>query len=392
MEQPQGTEQQTIFEAGPFHNVLRKLRLEHRHGMLALLCILGTWLPLLLLTLYEGSFHDGVSLTFLNDIAVHTRLLLAMPLLILIRPIVNLKTAEVIKYITQELLTPEDQAEMRQGTFPVFRKMASSFWTDFVILLLVVLYAVGLLRGGFFVGMEKGISSWMITGMAENKQLSLAGTWAVIISLPMFQFLLIRWLWRYLVWMILLFKFASKTMLLQPSHADRSGGLGILVLAQRSFNMVFMACSIVISGQLIMKIISDPASFGMIKGVTIGFIVFGLLLILLPLFFFMGKLIRIKQRGLLQYSYLASAMSRRFEQDWLNERPIEKRIEDRQVDPSMGYDYSGMFDNLQQMRAAPVSVRDIAGMAVMLFVPFIPILFIYFSAAELLQKILGLLM
>ena len=228
--------------------------------------------------------------------------------------------------------------------------------------------------------------------MEGQGKLSMAGTWAILVSLPMFQFLLIRWLWRYLVWMFLLFRFSTKPLKLLPSHADRSGGLGILVLAQRSFNMVFMACSIVIAGQLAMKVIDDPAAIQKIILLVGSLVVFSLILILLPMFFYTGKLVRVKQRGLLNYSYLASAMSRRFEHDWLNEHPIEKRIEDKQVDPSMAYDYASMFDNLQQMRAAPITIRDLAGMVVMLLVPFTPILFIYFSALELLQKILGLLM
>jgi hypothetical protein len=134
---------------------LKKFRLEHKHGLLALICILGTWVPLCCLTLYEGTFQRGVSLTFLDDIALHSRLLLAMPMLILVRPVINKKAAEVIKYITTELLTTEDRARMRESTFPILHKMASSFWTDLIILVMVIISAVGLVSGGFLVGWKE---------------------------------------------------------------------------------------------------------------------------------------------------------------------------------------------------------------------------------------------
>ena len=126
--------------------------------------------------------------------------------------------------------------------------------------------------------------------------------------------------------------------------------------------------------------------------VTIGFIVFCLILLIVPLVFFAPKLVVTKQRGLLNLSNLAVELSSTFEKEWLNTIPLEKRIEEQHVDPSMAFDYASMYDLLEQLRIIPVTIRDIISLAVMLFVPFIPILFYYFSAAEILQKIVGLLM
>jgi hypothetical protein len=57
----------------------------------------------------------------------------------------------------------------------------------------------------------------------------------------------------------------------------------------------------------------------------------------------------------------------------------------------MVFDYSGIYESSQQLRTVPVTPRDIIGMALTLFVPFIPIPFIHFSVGELLQKIAGCL-
>jgi hypothetical protein len=113
--------------------------------------------------------------------------------------------------------------------------------------------------------------------------------------------------------------------------------------------------------------------------------------ILIPLLFF-ETIIKIKNAGLLQLGKLGATLSRKFEREWwVNDFQGEKGTEEQQVDPSMLYDYSGIYDSVQQLRTVPVTPRDIIGMALTLVVPFIPILFIHFSVLELLQKIAGLL-
>jgi len=71
--------------------------------------------------------------------------------------------------------------------------------------------------------------------------------------------------------------------------------------------------------------------------------------------------------------------------------PIEKRLDDKQVDPSMLTDYDSVFDTVQQIRMIPSTIRDVIGMAIPLIIPFLPLLLIHFSVVELLQKIMKLL-
>jgi hypothetical protein len=67
--------------------------------------------------------------------------------------------------------------------------------------------------------------------------------------------------------------------------------------------------------------------------------------------------------------------------------PVEKKPTADPVNPSMIYDYAGMYEYLQQLRPVPITIRDAVSMVIMLFLPFIPILFVHFSVAELLQRI-----
>lgn len=385
-------EKYSLIEGGLFRKVQIKLGVQNHQGLLALAGICFAWLPLLVLTTIEGTLYDRVSMPFLEDVAMHARILIALPVLILIRGVIDLKTTSVIKYLTDSLLDGDEQQKMLSATLPRMRKLACSSLTEITLILLVAGSVFSLYQSGAFAGLLGGSTSWKFVNTQDGSMMSLAGKWAAFVSIPFFQFLLLQWLWRYIVWIMLLYHFAKSPLKLLPTHADRSGGLGIIILAQRSFSFIFFAGSMVISGQLIVLIMNSPDAIQMVQRVGIGYMILCLMLLLLPLVFFIGRLVKTKQSGLLRLSKLGTEMSRTFESDWLTDLPFEKRIEDRRVDPSMAYDYSSMYDVLQQLRVVPVTVRDVISMAVSIAIPFLPILFVYFSAAEVLAKIIGLLM
>lgn len=382
----------SFLEGGLFRNAQVKLGLHHSQGKLALIGLCFAWLPLAILAAIEGTLYSGVELPLLKDVAMNARLLLALPMLIAIRNIIDIKTTAVIKYFTESLLDAEGRERMMTITLPRIRKLACSSLTELILMLIVISFMLGLLKSGVYSGLQSGSTTWKFIGMADGNVISLAGKWAVFVSIPFFQFLLLQWIWRYLMWMLLMFRFAKAPLKLLPTHADRAGGLGIIILAQRTFNTIFIACSIVIASQLMVFISRHSESISTVRIEVIGFVIFCLILLILPLLFFAAKLVRTKQLGLLHLSKLSVELSSTFEKEWLNDIPLEKRIEDQHVDPSMAFDYASMYDSLQQLRVIPITLRDIISLAVMLLAPFIPILFIYYSAAEVMQKLVGLLL
>jgi hypothetical protein len=387
-----GSENYSFIDGGLFRKVQMKLGVDNHQGVLAIAGICFAWLPLVILTIVEGTFYAGPDMPFMKDVAMHARILIALPVLILIRSVITIKTTAAIKYMSDSLLEGEKRQEMLSGTLPRMRKIACSSLTEIILILIIATSAFSLVQSGAYSELLGGATSWKFTNVQGTNVMSMAGKWAVYISIPFFQFLLIQWIWRYIVWIMLLFHFARLPLLLLPTHADRSGGLAILILAQRSFSFIFVAGSLVISGQLVVYIMNYPGDILMVQRVGIGYIILCVFLLIMPLLFFIAKLVKTKQQGLLRMSKLGTDMSRVFEKEWFNDTPLEKRIEDKHVDPSMAYDYASMFDNIQQLRVVPVTLRDIIGLVVTIALPFIPILFVYYSAAEVLEKIIGLLM
>jgi hypothetical protein len=381
----------SLSEGGPFDRALTKLHLHDKQGKIALAALCITWLPLVIITGMEGTLYSGPKTAFLNDIAMQARLLIAMPMLVLIKLAIDSKVIVVTRYLSEAMMNAEEREHILNTALKRVKTWTNSTLTEVILLLIVITTTVSFVEGGVYTGLNTGTESWMATSKEGIQKLTLAGYWAVTISIPFFQFLLFRWLWRYFVWVLLLFRLSKAKLNLLPTHADRAGGLGIILLAQRSFNLLFVTGSVLISGGLITRLIQNPDSFNTIRSEMIGYVVMCLGLLILPLFFFTAKLVKVKNEGLLQTSRLAVTLSSQFEKEWVNELPDEKVIAEKKPDPSMIYDYSGIYDSLQLLRIVPVTPRDSITMALTLFVPFIPIFFIHYSVAELLQRVLKLL-
>ena len=91
------------------------------------------------------------------------------------------------------------------------------------VLLIAFVYGVGVLISGAITGARHG--TWYATPSAEGSKLSLAGMWYGYVSLPIFQFLLLRWYFRLFIWTRFLWQVSRIELSLVPTHPDRVGGL-----------------------------------------------------------------------------------------------------------------------------------------------------------------------
>jgi hypothetical protein len=381
-----------ITRGGPLYNFLSWLGLEDKPGKLVLTVFCVAWLPSAILSAIEGTFFSGSDLPFIKDVSMQARLLIALPMLILIKFPIDRKVSAVAAYIHESLINREDQLVVLKKALQKTIKLTHSAIVEAILFVLVIATTISFVKAGVFIGLEGNATSWITTGHAGDESLSYAGYWLFTVSIPFMQFFLIRWFWRYFVWSLFLYRMSKANLNLMPTHPDRSGGLGVILLAQKSFALIFVCGSVIISGQFIAMLLQQPDTFLTLRNEAAAYIIFSIILILLPMLFFLGKLQELKNQGLLDLSKLGVKMSREFEKEWINPTSEKKEIEEKLVDPSMVFDYGGMYDSLQQLRIVPVTLQDLVGLAVLLLIPFLPSLFIHYSVAELLQKLAGLLM
>ena len=381
----------SISEGGLVQRILQKWKIEKRPWHVAILFICITWLPLFIFNAIEGKLYSGSSLPFLKDVALQGRILLGIPMLILIRNVIYKKVSPVLKYLAEVMMIPEEWEYFIQGPLQKAKKNIDSIWIEFLLILVVVGIAMGSSAGTALFADHSYAGSWVFSGENGSHQLSHAGIWMHYISIPVFQFLFSRWLWQYFIWVRLLFQISKMNLNLQPTHPDSTGGLGIIQLAQKNFILLFMVFGMVISGGMIASLLKDTNLFDIIKVQVVGYLILGLFMMIFPLFFFIPKLVKTKYNGLLNLSKAGASLSTKYESEFVEFMCEEKKIAENTVDPSMQVDYFGVYQSLQVMRTIPIRFSDIAIMAIMLFVPFIPIFFIKYSVGEILQKLMGLL-
>lgn len=101
------------------------------------------------------------------------------------------------------------------------------------IALVVLVFTLG--HRFFFEQMTLNASIWYAIGAASELQLSPAGVWLAYISLPVYQFIFLRWLFRICVWAWFLWSVSCLDLYLLSTHPDKAGGLGFLSQSARAF-------------------------------------------------------------------------------------------------------------------------------------------------------------
>lgn len=384
MEQNHVNEYFSISEGGPFNRAVQKIGLNtNAKQIVVALCI--TWFPLLIITAFEGTIYSGVSVPFLKDVSIHVRLLVVLPVLLTIKEIINSKSIDLERYFSNTLMNDAEKQVVLNKELKRVKRLINSGVPEIIFLLIIIALTISPLKGGLL----SESTSWRFE--RGDTALSLAGKWVVFISIPIFQFLILRWLWRYIIWALFLFRLARTPLNLQPTHPDQVAGLGIVADVHKYFGLIFLAINIIASGEMVTRILENPDSFQAIRGEAIANVAICVVLLFLPLFFFIIKLIMTRHYALMDLGNLGTTLSGKFEEEWLRNIPIEKKVLEGKVSTNTLQDYSSIYRSTEKMRSVPFRLSDVVMVILILFIPYIPILLIHFSIIELLQKLFGLL-
>ncbi len=150
----------------------------------------------------------------------------------------------------------------------------------------------------------------------------LAGWWHALVSVPVFQFLLLRWYFRVFIWARFLLQVSRINLRLVPTHPDRVGGLGFLTNVVYAFTPILLAHGALLAGLIADRIFFDGAKLTQFIVEIFGGVGVLVFLVLFPLMVFAGQLARVKRTGLGEYGGLAQHYVREFDAKWLRgERP-----------------------------------------------------------------------
>ena len=351
-----------------------------------LLFSLITWVPLFLLSLYGGQLLSNVHLGFLRDLETHARFLVALPVLIGAEIIVHKRTRTVVKrFVEGRIVTAEETPRFHAAIESSLRARNS---VPIELGMLILVYTVGhwiWLNKIAFLG-----TTWYGVFDVGGFHLSLAGYWNAFVSVPIFQFILLRWYFRILIWFWLLWKISRLKLRLMPAHPDHAGGIGFLGRSSYAFSPLLFAQGALLSGVIASRVLFEGEtlpSFKITAGVFLGFFV---LAILGPLAMFSPQLARAKRRGLARYGNLANKYVTEFDQKWLdsdkNDEPI-LRTADIQSLADLGNSYAGV----REMKIVPFGLRDITRLVAATAAPLLPLLLMIMPLEELVMRIIKII-
>ena len=90
--------------------------------------------------------------------------------------------------------------------------------------------------------------SWYAIPHDTGWRMTPAGYWASFMSIPIFQFLLLRWYVRLFIWYGFLWRVSKLTLRLTSTHPDRMGGLSFLGKTTYAFAPILVAQGALLSG------------------------------------------------------------------------------------------------------------------------------------------------
>jgi hypothetical protein len=358
----------------------RTFRIEERRGLMreksprivrsAFLSICLTWMALLALAAFQGfAVGHKVPVPFLRDFAVHARFILAVPLLLLAENVLAPRLAHAAEHFVSSGLVMEQDFSAFDSA--VARGLALCDSTVAGIIFAVLAYVVSAFT---MWSTSVHVSTWSILRTGPHLSLTWAGWWLVLVCIPLFQFLTLRWLWRLFLWGQFLWRMSKLNLQLMPMHPDEAGGLAFVGEAQGYFGMVLVAYSLVVAGVLANTVLYDRQPLSQFTGAIMAYAVFAILFILIPLCVFAPILWETKTVGLARYGTLANEYTKSFQQKWILERRSSEEPLLGTSDIQSLADLGNSFAFVDKMRALPIRSRVPIQLALASLIPMSPLI------------------
>jgi len=330
----------------------------------------------------------SVAVPFLLDLEVHVRFLLAIPLLIVAELVVHQRMRPLVKQFLERNLVPESAMTRFDAAIASAFRLRNSVLAE--VLLIALVYGVGvLIIWRQFLGL--GTVTWFATPSVEGSRLSLAGIWYGYVSVPIFQFLLIRWYFRLFIWARFLWQVSRIELSLVPTHPDRVGGLGFLSKTVYAFAPLAVAHGALLAGMLANRIFYLGAKLPEFKGEIGVMVIFLLCVVFAPFLVFAPQLAQAKRTGLREYGTLAERYVREFDAKWLRGgAPADEPFVGSGDIQSLA-DLGNSFEVVQTMRVVPVTKEAFVQLVAATVAPVVPLALTMMPLEELLKKLFGVL-
>jgi hypothetical protein len=347
---------------------------------------LFAWLPLLFLSEIDGHLLGGAKIPFLHDIETHVRFMVALPALIIVEVIVHLRLGPVVRrFVETRIVSRED---LPRFSAAVNSALSARNSVALELALLILVYTLGLWI--WWNQIAAGVATWYARPDAIRVQLTLAGYWYAFVSIPIFQFILLRWYMRLVIWFRFLWQVSRLNLRLTAAHPDRAGGIGFVGKSSHAFALILFAQGALTAGLIASRILFEGRSLLTFKAEAAAYVGFFVLVILAPLVMFTPQLARAKRKGQAEYGLLANRYVFGFEERWIRDVAETDALLGTPDLQSLA-DLANSYAVVRSMRIIPFGPDEITQLAVIAAAPLLPLALTIVSLEELVTRLIKIL-
>lgn len=376
----------SLVTGGPFY------RLQQHLGLLgpdllppmrtALLFALVAWLPPAILSVVQGGALSEAlgEQAFFLDFSAPARFLIAIAMFTIMERVADQRITSLLQQFLSAGLVPPEQQSRFQAVLQRADRRTSSALAEIILLIIACAMSVNSVS----LQLSTLHTSWLGTLADGNIQLTLAGWWALLFSLPLFWFLFLRWLWRFVVWTLLLRDIAGLKLRLVATHPDRSGGIGFMELFPPTFAALVFALSCVTASIALQKAVFSGMALQTVSTLFVVWLILISVIFVGPLLVFLPLLARVKDRALLVYGTFATAHNLAFEAKWMHGQPIADDVLGTPDISSLADLMSG-FEAIRSMRLIPIGRNTFLPLIIAAGLPWLAVVATQVPLVELLS-------
>jgi hypothetical protein len=368
----------SLTQGGPFYALMRRVHLSRADGTLTAwpLVLIG-WLPIVLGE--AGRLVLRVPLDpMAYDLSLHVRLLVGLPLLIdaerLIEPQCKGAIAEV----------ETGKIAERAALEPILHRaerLRDSRWAELVLVALAV-------TGGQLALWQVIGTTGVVHGGISASSWSFPRLWYGVIGLPLVQFVLYRWLWRWLIWSYVLVRLSRLSLAALATHPDHAAGLAPLAWPVSGFAGLALAVGAVLAGAWGTQLLADRVTLHGLMPAMAAYLVLVVCVACGPLIVFIPHLYRARRLALYAYGGLALEYVRAFQVHWIEKRAADARLLGSPDIQSLN-DLLTAFQVIVRTRLFACSSRQVVILLLAAFLPMLPLWASAVTVEQVLRRLIG---
>lgn len=353
-----------------------------------MLLLAAAWLPLLVISLAEGRVLGSPPvIPLLGDFLAFGRYFVALPLLVLLHPVVDRRVAIALETLQRSGLVPAAENASLQRDLGV----ATAMWRS--RLARVLLLATSLLAAFATAPAESlvRVTSWMFEAPGDAVPTA-AGLWQLYAAAPLVRFLLLLALWRLLIWSWVLWRLARMPLRYELLHPDRCGGIGFLERVQTAFGILVAALSVQLGCLVADAVQYQGADLAGYRMPIAAFAVLMLVLLFAPMLAFARPLTLARERAETRFHAWVGHAARKVASGMLDVGAEDVAAQLASPEISSMTDSAALFEGATRSRSVPVSKRAVvtvlAAALLPIALPLLPLL----PLKELAIRLAGLIL